>query len=1315
MTKKTTLPKLFLLCFLMLSPFLSEAQEVFINEIHYDNDSADVDEGIEIAGPAGTDLTGWSLVLYNGNNGAEYDSVTLSETIADSENGFGFVFVPIGGIQNGSPDGIALVNASSEIIQFLSYEGSFIAVGGPADGLTSQDIGVSEPTNSPIGFSLQLAGEGTVYSDFTWSAPTISTYNSVNNDQVFGTPVPNVFINEIHYDNTGADTNEAIEIAGIAGTDLTGWSLVLYNGSNGTSYDTFTFSETISDSGNGFGFINIPFSQIQNGSPDGMALIDASNNVIQFLSYEGTFTATNGAAIGLTSDDIGVLEESNSPVGLSLQLTGEGFNYADFTWAEVATSTFGSLNNGQSFGEQSPTVFINEFHYDNDSTDSDEIIELAGEAGTDINGWSLVLYNGSNGEAYNTTFLSGAFSNITDGFGFISVAFSSIQNGPDAIALVNAAGEVIQFLSYEGSFTAVGGPADGLISEDIGISEASNSPLGNSLQLIGTGTKYTDFTWSAIPNTFGFVNTGQSFGSIIDPEELELTSIADARLLPLLTRVKIQGTLTASDQLGGPAFIEDATGGIPVFAENVHGSGLFQIGDELEIIGSVSEFRQMIQLGSVTNVVKLSGGNIVTPTTATISELSNLEGQLVFIDNITFDAAGRLTPGNHFVSDATGSVEIRIDNDVESLIGRVKPTEATTLTGVVGSFEGALQVFPRFEPDLPGTEEFVLQPPAGNDIPKSETLDVATWNMEFFGSTLSGYGPSDIQLQKENALRVIDSLNADIIAVQEVSDVDFLATALSEHTTADYGVICSDIYSYSFEPDDGTFPKQQICFIYNKNTVTIVDAKVLFEDFYTAARTGVTNDMSDYPTGSAQSFWSSGRLPYMITAEVNIQGAVETIKLVNVHAKSGATAEDVARKTYDFRVLKDSLDTYYSNDKLILLGDYNDDVDISIGGGTTPLQPFVTDISNYDIVSSSFSEDGQNSTVGFQDVIDHTTITNELFEPYIEDSEFLLDPRDFIVNYGNTTSDHFPSITRFILELPVEPLTLQLPENIVLYDGIDELSTALITPDISGGVQPYSYDWSTGSTEPEIEVSIANEGYVYLTVADEIGSLVKDSTLVTIVEPLMISNFPESIKLFTGYDKFSTEVINIEAFGGEAPYTFEWSNGKTGSEIEVNTSDEGELTLVVTDASGLYISIQSVEVEVEDVSCGKSWYKGIQMCYRGKTYCITEYLVPYFESQGYVVGNCNNTDASQIRIVNVLTNPFYNNLLLGFYFEKQSSVNVSIVNYYGHQVFETNLNIASGASIHNLQLYNLSRGLYIVKITDINDPNFMKVFKVYKR
>lgn len=57
----------------------------------------------------------------------------------------------------------------------------------------------------------------------------------------------NVFINEFHYDNDGTDTGEAIEIAGSAGTDLTGWDLVLYSSLDGTVYDTDPLSGIISD------------------------------------------------------------------------------------------------------------------------------------------------------------------------------------------------------------------------------------------------------------------------------------------------------------------------------------------------------------------------------------------------------------------------------------------------------------------------------------------------------------------------------------------------------------------------------------------------------------------------------------------------------------------------------------------------------------------------------------------------------------------------------------------------------------------------------------------------------------------------------------------------------------------------------------------------------------------------------------------------------------------------------------------------------------------------------------------------------------
>jgi len=41
--------------------------------------------------------------------------------------------------------------------------------------------------------------------------------------------VADAWINEFHYADSGADAGEFVEIAGIAGTDLTGWTIVLYN------------------------------------------------------------------------------------------------------------------------------------------------------------------------------------------------------------------------------------------------------------------------------------------------------------------------------------------------------------------------------------------------------------------------------------------------------------------------------------------------------------------------------------------------------------------------------------------------------------------------------------------------------------------------------------------------------------------------------------------------------------------------------------------------------------------------------------------------------------------------------------------------------------------------------------------------------------------------------------------------------------------------------------------------------------------------------------------------------------------------------
>jgi hypothetical protein len=225
--------KRYFLLFCLITSF-SFGQTVFINEIHYDDIDGDNDEGFEIAGQAGVDLgTGFSVVLYNGNNGSSYNTIALSGVFADQQGGYGTLSftLPTNGIQNGSPDGLALVAADgTTVLQFLSYEGVFSAIGGPADGMTSIDIGVAETNSTPEGESLQLVGTGTEYGDFTWIAPVTASFGSINTNQVFSATAsikeddingfsmyPNPVVDGILKINTFENAEKTIQIFDVLG------------------------------------------------------------------------------------------------------------------------------------------------------------------------------------------------------------------------------------------------------------------------------------------------------------------------------------------------------------------------------------------------------------------------------------------------------------------------------------------------------------------------------------------------------------------------------------------------------------------------------------------------------------------------------------------------------------------------------------------------------------------------------------------------------------------------------------------------------------------------------------------------------------------------------------------------------------------------------------------------------------------------------------------------------------------------------------------------------------------------------------------
>jgi hypothetical protein len=294
---------------------------------------------------------------------------------------------------------------------------------------------------------------------------------------------------------------------------------------------------------------------------------------------------------------------------------------------------------------------------------------------------------------------------------------------------------------------------------------------------------------------------------------------------------------------------------------------------------------------------------------------------------------------------------------------------------------------------------------AGNTYSRNATLDVVNWNILWFGSTAAGQGPTNDDLAQANIKRVMDSLDADIYAFSEVVDINRFKTLIE--SSAGYGFIVSDYCSNAANTSSGSYaPGQKIAFAYRKSVITNATARGLLKS-----------------STAANSNWASGRVPFLLQADVVNGTATKKMNFILVHGKSGSTASDHLRRKDGAKELKDTLDASFNAASVIILGDYNDDLDSTISEGVNPaLSSYVdivkdsTDADRYKAISMILSNTGHNSMIGYNDFIDHVIISNELEADYINGSVRLIrEVNDWIANYATTTADHIPVLSRYLL------------------------------------------------------------------------------------------------------------------------------------------------------------------------------------------------------------------------------------------------------------------------------------------------------------
>jgi predicted extracellular nuclease len=730
----------------------------------------------------------------------------------------------------------------------------------------------------------------------------INLFLLISNSILALTPTP-VFINEIHYDNNGVDIGEVIEIFGPAATDITGWRIIRYNGLNQNVYTTpsaeppgsDTLNGTIPNMGNGYGVVVINYKSngLQNDK-DGIALVDNANTVVQFLSYNGSFTARGDAADGKTSSDIDVSEDASTPIAHSLQLTGTGTNYEDFTWNTAIVNTFGSLNTGQALPSNPGDMLINEIITDPQQdwdthnftgkigtgiiSNVDEWVELyIAIAGLNLFDWIIELNDGSD--------ISGDLTNQ----GAFQVSNYIALNGGNFTS--TAKGDYLVLGNVDGA---------GQMSDNITI--VLKDPFAtviDQVQIDGDATGVADEATARIPNATDNNDDNKDFNKItatigrsndcgssatkihiIQGNGIRSTEVGNTHTIEGV----VVGDFQADNQLKG-FFVQEEDTDIDgdllssegIFIYNPNGTDV-SIGDVVRVTGEVDEFNTFTELKTISDVAICNHGASVTSATISLpfadnSFLERFEGMSVNLpqtltvsDNYELGHYGQFTLSNGRLFNPTNMTDpgavanaFQAQNDLnriiiddgstttnpEPIIYPSPQLSAThtlrsgnTVTGIIGVLTYSFseyRVHPTSTPTFIATNPRLAVPASVGG-----TLKIASFNVLNYFNGNGGFPTPrgadtapEFTRQRDKIISAIVVMGADIVGLMEMENDGYGANSAIQDLVNGLNIAAPEGTTYAFiNPTFGLGSDQiKVALIYRVETVTPVDMPATTTNF----------------------------------------------------------------------------------------------------------------------------------------------------------------------------------------------------------------------------------------------------------------------------------------------------------------------------------------------------------------------------------------------------------------------------------------------------------------------------------------------------
>jgi len=286
------------------------------------------------------------------------------------------------------------------------------------------------------------------------------------------------------------------------------------------------------------------------------------------------------------------------------------------------------------------------------------------------------------------------------------------------------------------------------------------------------------------------------------------------------------------------------------------------------------------------------------------------------------------------------------------------------------------------------------------------TFEVMTWNIEWF--------PKNGQVTVDYVTDIIEALDVDLLAIQEVDDIPAFEQMME------------NLISYDGYLESSWFAG--LAYIYKPDVIQI-------------------NDIYEIYTTSP--YWSPFPRSPMV---MDLNYGNERIIVINNHFKCCGDGildltnpdDEETRRYYASNLLKEYIELHFPNENVIVLGDLNDE--LSDSPQNNVFQLILDDVENYSFTDYEIAmgDISEWSYPTWPSHLDHILITNELFDDFENDSSVISTIKidEYLTGgwweYDENVSDHRPVA-----------LKLEMSSNV----GLSDLT--LITPYFSNYPNPF--------------------------------------------------------------------------------------------------------------------------------------------------------------------------------------------------------------------------------------------------------------------